>query len=140
MCSSDKSGRILLITNIPTPYRIPLFNELKEQLERKGLELKVVFGALGYSRRKWAVDMSQCKFEYEVLPSKNLYFSDSEKSSFTYPATRPVQPIPETTATLFISIPALVTPFIKAVTILPKPQEEHQICGILSIRRKFSIG
>lgn len=78
------SEKILLITNIPTPYRIPLFNELKEQLEREGLGLKVIFGALGYPRRKWAVDMSQCKFEYEVLPSKNLRYSDPEKSSFTY--------------------------------------------------------
>jgi len=82
--SSERKNRILLVTNIPTPYRIPLFNELKEQLERKGLGLKVVFGALGYARRKWAVDMSQCKFEYEALPSKNLCYSDSEKSSFTY--------------------------------------------------------
>lgn len=82
--SSEKKNRILLITNIPTPYRIPLFNELKEQLERKGLGLKVVFGALGYARRKWAVDMSQCKFEYEVLPSKNIGYSNSDNSSFTY--------------------------------------------------------
>lgn len=82
--SSEKKNKILLITNIPNPYRIPLFNELKRQLERKGLGLKVVFGALGYARRKWAVDMSQCKFEYEVLPSKNLCYSDPEKSCFTY--------------------------------------------------------
>ena len=82
--SLNKKNKILLITNIPTPYRIPLFNELKEQLEGKGLGLKVIFGALGYARRKWSVDMSQCRFEYEVLPSKNLYFSDPEKSSFTY--------------------------------------------------------
>lgn len=82
--SSEKKNKILLVTNIPTPYRIPLFNELKEQLERKGLGLKVVFGALGYARRKWAVDMSQCKFDFEVLPSKNLYYYDPEKSSFTY--------------------------------------------------------
>jgi len=84
VASSEKKSRILLVTNIPTPYRIPLFNELKEQLERRGLRLKVVFGALGYARRKWAVDMSQCKFEYEVLPSKNLTYSDPENSSFTY--------------------------------------------------------
>ena len=82
--SSDKKNKIILVTNIPTPYRIPLFNELKEQLERKGLGLKVVFGALGYARRKWAIDMSQCKFEYEVLPSKNIFYSDPEKSCFTY--------------------------------------------------------
>ncbi len=84
VASSQRENKILLVTNIPTPYRIPLFNELKEQLERKGLGLKVVFGALGYARRKWAVDMSQCKFEYEVLPSRNLYSSNPEKSSFTY--------------------------------------------------------
>lgn len=82
--SSEKKKKILLVTNIPTPYRIPLFNELKEQLEKKGLGLKVVFAAMGYARRRWVVDMSECKFEYEVLPSKNLFYSDPEKSSFTY--------------------------------------------------------
>lgn len=82
--SSKKKNKVLLITNIPTPYRIPLFNELKGQLERKGLGLKVVFGALGYAYRKWKINMSRCKFEYEVLPSKNICYSDPENSSFTY--------------------------------------------------------
>ena len=30
--SSEKKNKILLVTNIPNPYRIPLFNELKRQL------------------------------------------------------------------------------------------------------------
>lgn len=80
----QNTTRVLVVTNIPTPYRIPLFNQLNEELEKRGIKLKVAFGALGYARRKWAVDMSQCKFEYEVLPSKNLCYSSPEKSSFTY--------------------------------------------------------
>ncbi len=44
---------ILVITNIPTPYGIPLFNELDQLLDEKGMKLKPVFAALGYSWRKW---------------------------------------------------------------------------------------
>lgn len=76
---------ILLITNIPTPYRIPLFNELKIQLANVGLQLKVVFGATGYDRRKWKVDMAECLFDYEVLPSKKIYRENPERTAFTYP-------------------------------------------------------
>jgi len=78
------TNKVLLITNIPTPYRIPLFNELNRQLENNGLKLGVVFAAMGYDRRQWKVDMSDCKFEYEVLSSKNISYDDSEKVSFTY--------------------------------------------------------
>lgn len=78
------SKRIYLITNIPTPYRIPLFNELNEQLKEKGLKLKILFGALCYPRRKWIIDLSSCKFDYEVLPSRRLTLIDPEKVMFTY--------------------------------------------------------
>jgi len=76
--------KVFVITNIPTPYRIPLFNELNRQLEEKGIKLKVLFGALGYRRRKWEIDMSECNFEYEVLSSKKIPYHDPEKASFTY--------------------------------------------------------
>ena len=76
--------KIFLITNIPTPYRIPLFNELNKQLKKMGLQLKVIFGAPGYSRRKWAIDMSECQFEWEELSSKSIPYADPEKTSFTY--------------------------------------------------------
>ena len=79
-----KTKKVLLITNIPTPYRIPLFNELNTQLESNGVKLKVVFGALAYARRKWAIDMSECKFDYVVMPSKSIRYANPEKSSFTY--------------------------------------------------------
>lgn len=62
-----QSLKVLLITNIPTPYRIPLFNELNRQLKDRGVQLTVLFGALGYTRRKWIIDMSECEFDYKVL-------------------------------------------------------------------------
>jgi glycosyltransferase involved in cell wall biosynthesis len=82
--TKEASNTILLITNIPTPYRIPLFNELHEQLKEKGLKLKVIFGALGYPRRKWNVEMSSWKYDYEVLHSCRLSLFDPEKVVFTY--------------------------------------------------------
>lgn len=77
--------KVMLITNIPTPYRIPLFNELHKQLREAGLTFKVVFAAMGYDRRRWKVDMTDCSFDYVVLPSGTIPFLDQEKTSFTYP-------------------------------------------------------
>ena len=76
--------RILLITNIPNPYRIPLFNELHQQLLAEGYALKIVFGALGYSRRQWNINLEECEFDYVVLPSKTIN-SGQESVIFTYP-------------------------------------------------------
>jgi hypothetical protein len=44
--------KIVLITNIPNAYRIPLFNELSKQLLEENKELVVIFAAGGYDRRK----------------------------------------------------------------------------------------
>jgi glycosyltransferase involved in cell wall biosynthesis len=76
--------RVLLITNIPTPYRIPLFNELNAQLAKEGIAFKVIFAALGYPRRKWAIDMAHCSFAWEVLNSGRVPSRNPEKAMFTY--------------------------------------------------------
>lgn len=76
--------RVIVITNIPTPYRIPLFNELNAQLAALGISFKVVFAALGYPRRKWDIDMTQCLFPWEVLNSGRLSLRDPEGALFTY--------------------------------------------------------
>jgi glycosyltransferase involved in cell wall biosynthesis len=79
-----KKHQVLLITNIPTPYRIPLFNELNSQLDAQGISFKVVFAALTYPRRKWAIEMSQCTFPYVVLNSRRLMSKNPESAIFTY--------------------------------------------------------
>ena len=76
--------KAMLITNIPNPYRVPLFNELHKLLEEAGISLLVVFGALGYERRKFRLDMSECEFPYTVLPTRKIQYRNSEKISFTY--------------------------------------------------------
>ncbi len=76
--------KVLLITNIPTPYRIPLFNELNMQFQKRNIRLKVIFSALTYPRRNWKIDMSQCKFEYVILKSKKNISMDAERTIFIY--------------------------------------------------------
>jgi glycosyltransferase involved in cell wall biosynthesis len=48
------------------------------------MQFKVVFAALGYKRRKWIVDMSQCRFDYAVLPAGKLGLSRWETPIFLY--------------------------------------------------------
>jgi glycosyltransferase involved in cell wall biosynthesis len=77
------STKIILITNIPTPYRIPLFNELAKQFQNQQTSFKVIFNAKSYQRRKWQVDESQFKFEYIYLINEKLA-STKEQTKFTY--------------------------------------------------------
>jgi glycosyltransferase involved in cell wall biosynthesis len=77
-------GTVLIVTNIPTPYRIPLFNEVSRQLEARGGRLVVAFGATGYRGRKWRIDLADCRFEFRVLGSRALFVGGAESASFTY--------------------------------------------------------
>ena len=76
--------KILVITNIPNPYRLPLFNELNKQLIHEKMEMKVIFAAETYSRRKFVLDMNDCKFNFAFLGSEQISFGDSEKTTFRY--------------------------------------------------------
>jgi glycosyltransferase involved in cell wall biosynthesis len=76
---------VLLVTNIPSPYRIPLFNEINRQLIERGMELYVVFGNRTYSRRKFdPADESEFKFRYQFLGSGTLNFGNEERTYFSY--------------------------------------------------------
>jgi glycosyltransferase involved in cell wall biosynthesis len=79
-----KDCRVLLITNIPTPYRIPFFNEIHRLLRERGSGLFVVFGAKSYSRRRWVIDLANCRFDYRLLNSPKITFGDYERTMFTY--------------------------------------------------------
>lgn len=84
MSFQKKNKKVLLVTNIPNPYRIPLFNEIHKQLKDLNTDFLVAFGAKGYKRRKWNLDMQDCQFKYVFLSGLNLYKNRGEKSSFTY--------------------------------------------------------
>jgi len=77
--------KVIFITNIPNPYRIPLFNEIHTQFLDINIKLKLVFGAEGYKRRLFQLDLNEIKFEYEILNDHAHTFSeDGEKTIFLY--------------------------------------------------------
>ncbi len=77
--------KVIFITNIPNPYRIPLFNEMSRQFRESNMHLKLVFGAEGYKRRMFQLDKSEIDFDFEILEDKAHSFSDDgEKTLFLY--------------------------------------------------------
>lgn len=77
--------KVLLVTNIPNPYRVPLFNILSEKMTRENMHLKVIFSSWSYNRRKFSLDKSELKFDYQVLNSDITQSStDPENTLFHY--------------------------------------------------------
>ena len=61
------STRLVIITEIISPYRIPVFNALAVY---EGIDLHVIFLAENdCSERQWLVYKDEIRFSYEVLPS-----------------------------------------------------------------------
>jgi len=59
--------RVVLVTEIISPYRIPLFNALARQPE---IDLHVIFlSETDPSLRQWQIYKNEIRFSYEVLPS-----------------------------------------------------------------------
>ncbi|HEY6253087.1 MAG TPA: glycosyltransferase family 4 protein [Candidatus Angelobacter sp.] len=61
------SRRVVLITEIIAPYRIPAFNALAQH---RGIDLHVIFLAENdRTQRQWLVYKAEIRFPYQVLPS-----------------------------------------------------------------------
>ncbi|HXY02118.1 MAG TPA: hypothetical protein VEI49_01015, partial [Terriglobales bacterium] len=59
--------RLVLITEIIAPYRVPVFNVLARQ---PGIDLHVIFLAeTDPTQRQWLVPTDEIRFSFEVLPS-----------------------------------------------------------------------
>jgi glycosyltransferase involved in cell wall biosynthesis len=64
---SKMSTRLVVITEIVAPYRIPVFNALAQ---REEIDLHVIFLAeTDPTQRQWRVYKDEIRFSYEVLPS-----------------------------------------------------------------------
>jgi glycosyltransferase involved in cell wall biosynthesis len=86
MGQSIVKKKVFMVTNIPTPYRLPLFKVISEKLATKEIVLKVIFGGPGYARRKWHMDFSQYIFSYHILkPWKFRIKNNQERTFFLYP-------------------------------------------------------
>ncbi len=80
--------KLLVITNIPNPYRIPLFNLLNQKLQARQHELHVAFGTSSYQRRKFVLNPSEFKFPYTVLDSGKMSLFGREGVLLTYSGIR----------------------------------------------------
>ncbi len=70
-----KKIKAILITNIISPYRIPLFN----YISRNGnFNFKVIALAEGEKNRQWKFDNDQIKFDYQILPGWHTFIWDKE--------------------------------------------------------------
>ena len=59
--------KLLIVTNIPTPYRIAFFNVLQAQLQKIGGNLKVLYCAKNEPDRHWEINLNEQQFDYEIL-------------------------------------------------------------------------
>ncbi len=78
------SKRVVLITNIPTPYRIPLYNALFEECDKRGMQFTVVFASKGYKRRKWKIDYHKIRFPHCFLSSAKIPLGVNGEVMFTW--------------------------------------------------------
>lgn len=67
---SKFSGRLAVVTEIISPYRIPVFNCVSEML---GNRFKVFFMTVKTSSRLWEVPLSRIRFDYEILKGRVLF-------------------------------------------------------------------
>ncbi len=60
--------KLLLITNIPTPYRNAFYSVLGNYLEQNGDKLRVIFCAKNEPNRHWKIGAEQMQFDHLFLP------------------------------------------------------------------------
>ena len=70
------SNKIILLTNIPTPYRVPLYNAVNKIFFKNNYNFKVVFCAQEYDRRKWQNPLKDAKFDYVILKSWQIRLTE----------------------------------------------------------------
>lgn len=63
--------RVVMLTNILPPYRVPLYQRLADM---PGLDVRVVLLGESEPNRQWDLDIKKNDFATQVLPGKSLYF------------------------------------------------------------------
>lgn len=85
MASSDPAKiKVVLITNIPTPYRVPLFNILSEKFKRRGYNFKVIFYSILSRWRKMHSNWLKMKDRYSTfLDDINFEYRETKTYDFS---------------------------------------------------------
>lgn len=70
--------RVGVVTNIPTHYRVPLFNDVAERIARAGGSFRVFFLARTYARRSWMTTPTP-HFDHEFIDARSIGISTEWK-------------------------------------------------------------
>lgn len=70
-----KKVKVMLITNIISPYRIPLFNQISRY---ESLEFKVISLAEKESNRSWKINKKLIEFDYQILSGWHTFIWQKE--------------------------------------------------------------
>ncbi len=71
-----KKKKVFLLTNMITPYRIPLFNAISE---RGNFYFKVIALAEREKNREWKLSENKIKFDYQILPGWHWFIWGKKK-------------------------------------------------------------
>jgi len=71
-----KKKKVFLLTNMITPYRIPLFNAISE---RGNFYFKVIALAEREKNREWKLSKNKIKFDYQILPGWHWFIWGKKK-------------------------------------------------------------
>jgi glycosyltransferase involved in cell wall biosynthesis len=74
--------KVLLVTNIPNPYRVPLFNVLNKKLEHLNITLKVAFASSGYKGKLHKLSTKEFQFDWVYLTKYYLLEILFNRSNF----------------------------------------------------------
>lgn len=66
----------LLITNIPTPYRIAFYDELAKALSNKGIEFKVLYCSVSEPNRHWDINQSNFNHNYKIMKGFHYFWKN----------------------------------------------------------------
>lgn len=68
--------KVLLLINIISPYRIPLFNVISKE---RGFDFKIVALAEREKNRKWKIDKEKIKFDYQILSGYHWFIWNKKR-------------------------------------------------------------
>jgi glycosyltransferase involved in cell wall biosynthesis len=71
--ATDHDRQLILVTNIPSPYRLHSFAVLAQELAADGIHLQILFMSKTESGRRWEVDASIWEFDGQIVPGIHPY-------------------------------------------------------------------
>jgi glycosyltransferase involved in cell wall biosynthesis len=88
------TDRLVILTNIPSPYRTTFFNVLDEVFESAGLGLHVLYCALREPNRQWPFDRTEHRAAFTILGGFQIALRDAfiHVNPSVVPALRKLDP------------------------------------------------